>query len=117
MVEFPNGWCWPNVWSIRHFLKFVGDNCDHPYPLKRYQDETQRLLDVIEANLEDNEYMAGDEYSIADIALWPWVSVLSGFYDASQLLELDDYEAVNNWHKQCLARPASKLAPNIPSSQ
>ena len=113
-LNFQMGGVGPMFGQYGHFLKFAGDNCDHPYPLKRYQDETLRLLDVLEDHLDNNKWMAGDEYSIADIALWPWVSVLSGFYDASQLLELDDYEAVNNWHKQCLARPASKLAPNIP---
>lgn len=113
-LHFQIGGVGPMFGQFGHFHKFTGDNCDHPYPLKRYKDETQRLLDIMENHLEENEWMAGSEYSIADIALWPWVSVLSGFYDASEMLELDDYEAVNKWLKVCLARPASQKAPSIP---
>ena len=115
-LNFQMGGVGPMFGQFGHFHKFAGDNCDHPYPLKRYKDETQRLLDVMNDHLDENEYMAGDDYSIADIAIWPWVAVLGSFYDAADILELADYEAVNNWLKKCLERPASKLAPNIPSS-
>ncbi len=115
-LNFQMGGVGPMFGQFGHFYKVAGDKCDHPYPLKRYQDETQRLLDVIEDHLEENEYMAGGEYSIADIAIWPWVAALDRFYDASQTLELDDYEAVNKWLEKCLARTPSQKASSIPSN-
>lgn len=113
-LNFQMGGVGPMFGQFGHFHKFAGENCDHPYPLKRYSQETQRLLDVMDTHLEDNKWMAGDEYTIADIAIWPWVAVLDGFYDAADILELNDYESLNKWLENCLARPASKLAPKIP---
>ncbi len=114
-LYFQMGGIGPMFGQFGHFHKYAGDNCDHPYPLKRYKDETQRLLDVLEDRLEDNEWIAGGDYSIADIATWPWVYTLGGFYDAAETLELAEYEAVHKWLERCMARPASKKALTIPS--
>lgn len=114
-LNFQMGGVGPMFGQFGHFWKFAGDNCDHPYPLNRYKQETIRLMSVMDERLEDNEWIAGDEYSIADIAIWPWVSTLGGFYDAAEELELGQFPAVHKWLEKCKARPASIAAPNIPS--
>ncbi len=113
-LHFQMGGVGPMFGQFGHFYKFAKETCDHPYPLNRYKNETQRLLDVLDGHLEENQWMAGNDYSIADISIWPWVKTLSGFYDAEELLELDNYEHVNKWLDRCFARPASQKAVNIP---
>ena len=82
--------------------------------LERYRDETRRLLGVLETRLENREYIMGGEYTIADVATWPWVRTLGGFYEADEVIGLDDFERVDDWLERCSLRPASRLAINIP---
>ncbi|MCF6321029.1 MAG: glutathione S-transferase N-terminal domain-containing protein [Rhizobiaceae bacterium] len=114
-VNFQMGGVGPMFGQFGHFYMFAKDACDHPYPLERYKNETQRLLGVLDDHLEDKDWISGDDYSIADIASWPWVACLGGFYKAAEFLELDDYENVNRWLKTCADRPASKKAVSIPA--
>ena len=66
------------------------------YPIDRFTMETKRQLDVLNRHLSDNEYMAGSEYSIADIAIWPWYGslVLGDLYDAAEFLDVASYTHV-----------------------
>jgi GST-like protein len=57
----------------------------------------------------------GDEYTIADIALWPWVSVLDGFYCAGELLDMPRYSNITRWLETTMARPASAVARKTPA--
>ena len=68
----------------------------------------KRQLDVLDRRLKDNEYLAGDEYSIADMAVWPWYGALvtGAVYDAGEFLQVQDYTNVIRWMKQVGARPA-----------
>ncbi len=113
-LHFQIGGVGPMFGQFGHFYKFARDSCDHPYPVSRYKNEVQRLLDVLEDHLEKNQWMNGDDYSIADLSIWPWYRVLSGFYEATNELELKDYESINRWSDLCSERPASKKAINIP---
>lgn len=113
-VFFQMGGVGPMFGQFGHFHKFAGDSCDHPYPKQRYMDETRRLLAVLEQRLESGHYLMGADYTIADIATWPWVRTLGGFYDAHEALGLDDFPTVNVWLATCADRPASKSAINIP---
>lgn len=113
-LNFQMGGVGPMFGQFGHFHRLTPGTCDHPYPITRYKNETQRLLDVLDEHFEDNEWLAGDEFSIADVATWPWVRALETSYQATELLELDDYENVNAWLARCLERPASKKAINIP---
>ena len=61
----------PMFGQFGHFYKFAKDNCDHPYPVTRYTKETKRLLAVLDKRVSDRSYVAGHEYSIADIATFP----------------------------------------------
>ena len=106
---------WPIFGQFGFFHKFAGSEIEDKRPYERYQNETKRLLGVINGQLEKTEYIAGDEYTIADIALWPWMRTLGGFYDAADEIELDSFKAVGPWLEKCSERPASQKAVNIPS--
>lgn len=78
------------------------------YPIDRFTMETKRQLDVLDKHLADHTYMAGDEYSIADIAIWPWYGnlVLGNLYDAAEFLDVASYTNVLRWAKAIEQRPA-----------
>lgn len=95
----------PLFGQFGHFFKYARDKCDHPYPLERYTNEAKRLLGVLERRLSDHQYLV-DEYSIADIATFPWVDGLSVSYQAGQALGLESFVHVQAWLARCKARPA-----------
>jgi hypothetical protein len=72
--------------------------------------ETKRQLDVLDRHLADNEFMAGEEYTIADMAIWPWYGglVLGRLYNAAEFLDVQSYKNVNRWADAIDARPAVK---------
>ena len=80
------------------------------YPINRYAMEVKRQLDVLDRHLADNDYMAGSEYSVADMAIWPWYGALALglLYDAGEFLDVASYTNVIRWTKQIGARPAVK---------
>ena len=80
-----------------------------PYAIERYQVETKRLYTVLDKQLQKHAYVSGDEYSIADMAIYPWVVP-----HARQRIDLEDFPAVRNWFERISARPATKKAYNLP---
>ena len=80
------------------------------YAIDRFAMETKRQLDVLDRHLADNEYMAGSEYTIADIAIWPWYGALAKglIYEAGEFLQVQEYRNVQRWTDQLAARPAVK---------
>lgn len=78
------------------------------YPIDRFTMETKRQLDVLDKQLANNTYMAGEEYSIADIAIWPWYGnlVLGNLYEAAEFLDVASYKNVLRWAKAIEQRPA-----------
>ena len=79
------------------------------YAIDRYTMEAKRQLDVLNRHLADNRFMAGDEYSIADMAIWPWYGqIVAGklYGDAATFLDADIYGNVRRWHDDIAARPA-----------
>jgi GST-like protein len=80
------------------------------YAIDRFAMEVKRQLDVLDRNLASREYMAGDEYSIADIAIWPWYGALAKglVYDAGEFLDVQSYKNVQRWTDQIGNRPAAK---------
>ena len=89
-----------------HFYKYAPVRFE--YPINRFTMEVKRQLDVLDRHLADNEYMSGDEYTIADIAIWPWYGslVLGTLYDAAEFLNVEQYKHVTRWAKQIAARDA-----------
>ncbi len=89
-----------------HFYKYAPEKWS--YPIDRYTMEVKRQLDVLDRHLADHEFMAGSEYSIADMAIWPWYGgVASGsVYDAATFLDAGSYANLQRWTGQVAARPA-----------
>lgn len=103
----------PMFGQFGHFYKYAVDKCDHPYPVERYNNEAKRLLAVLEARLQENEYLAAGEYTIADMAVFPWVVCLDKFYHASEQLGLQDFKAVQKWVGKIAEREAVKKGMEI----
>ena len=78
------------------------------YPINRFAMEVKRQMDVLDRHLADNEYMAGSEYSIADMAIMPWYGSLAKgvLYEAAEFLSVHEYKHVNRWTDQLMDRPA-----------
>lgn len=91
-----------------HFYAYAPEK--YEYPINRYAMETKRQLDVLDKQLEKHEFVAGDEYSIADMAIWPWYGgiALNRVYNAAEFLDTQSYTHVMRWAKQLDARPAVK---------
>ncbi|NML10055.1 glutathione-dependent disulfide-bond oxidoreductase [Sphingobium sp. AR-3-1] len=91
-----------------HFFAYAPEKFE--YPINRYTMEVKRQLDVLDRQLANNDYIAGAEYSIADIAIWPWYGglVLGRAYDAAEFLDVASYKNVVRWAQQIDARPAVK---------
>ena len=96
-----------------HFYSYAPSKMQ--YPIDRFTMETKRQLDVLNRHLSENEYMAGEEYSIADIAIWPWYGslVLGDLYDAAEFLDVASYTHVVRWAKQVADRPAVKRGRRV----
>ena len=103
---FQMGGIGPMFGQFGHFFKFAKDTCKDPYPVERYSKEARRLMGVLEERLKDRDFIMGDEYTITDIAIFPWVRTLGGFYEGGEHLKLHEFKAVNAWLEKCLARPA-----------
>jgi GST-like protein len=82
--------------------------------LKRYVDESARLLGVLDQRLSSRAYIMGEEYSIADISILGWVRNLVGFYGAGDLVGYERFTHVQRWLAECLKRPAVERGLNMP---
>jgi len=91
-----------------HFYAYAPEK--YQYPIDRYTMEIKRQLDVLDRRLADNEYLAGDEYTIADMAVWPWYGALvtNKVYEAAEFIEAHTYTNVLRWTNQIGERPAVK---------
>lgn len=107
-LMFQIGGVGPMFGQFGHFHKFAAETVTDPYPVNRYLSETKRLLAVLDQRLADRHWIMGDTYTVADIAIFPWVRVLSGFYEAGEVVGVDDYKNVTAWLERCLARPATE---------
>lgn len=89
-----------------HFYAYAPEK--YEYPINRYAMEVKRQMDVLDKQLAKNEFIAGDHYSIADMAIWPWYGLLANgsLYEAGEFLQVQEYTHVQRWTKQLLARPA-----------
>lgn len=105
---FQAGSVGPMFGAFGHFHTYGKENCDHPYPEARFATETKRLLTVLDTRLENRVYIVGEQYSIADISIFPWVIWLDIFYKASQQLGLDSFKNVMAWLERCRRRPATQ---------
>ena len=95
----------PFFGQLGHFHKFARDKTQDEYALKRYLLETQRLLKVLETRLQNRRYLMDDEFTIADIATFPWINTLLGFYEAGEMVGIKNLPNVERYWHDCLQRP------------
>ncbi|WP_104204024.1 glutathione S-transferase N-terminal domain-containing protein [Billgrantia saliphila] len=98
----------PMLGQAHHFLQFNPGKA--PYAEERFHQEAQRLYDVLDTRLAGQDYVAGAEYTIADMAIWPWVSRY-----AWQRIELDRYPHVERWYVAIAERPAVQRGYHCPN--
>ncbi len=91
-----------------HFYAYAPSKME--YPIDRFAMEVKRQLDVLDRRLADGEYVAGPQYTIADMAIWPWYGALAKgwVYDAAEFLSVHEYKNVQRWTDAVFARPAVK---------
>jgi GST-like protein len=115
-VMFQMGGIGPMFGQFGHFFKYAADKvANNSYPMERYRDESKRLLSVLEERLKTRKWLMGEDYTIADIATFPWVRGADVFYGGREALDYASFPAVMAWLERCLARPASAKGLEIPA--
>jgi GST-like protein len=115
-LMFQMGGVGPMFGQVGFFNKFAGRNYEDKRPRDRYVAEAKRLLHVLQRQLAGQTWLACDEYTIADIATFPWVRNLIGFYEAADLVGINDFPNVLRALDHFLARPAVARGLEIPKS-
>jgi GSH-dependent disulfide-bond oxidoreductase len=113
-LMFQMGGIGPMFGQVGFFHRFAGKAYEDKRPLQRYVDESRRLLAVVDKRLEDREWIMGDEYTIADIASFPWINNLVTFYEAGDLVGFGDFTNVARVLQAFKARPAVVRGLAIP---
>jgi GST-like protein len=114
-LMFQMGGIGPMFGQLGFFHKFAGKDYEDKRPRDRYVAESKRLLAVLDQRLADRAWLAGDAYSIADIATFPWVRNLVGFYEAGDLVGFAEFANVRRALAAFLERPAVQRGLNIPA--
>ena len=114
-LMFQMGGVGPMFGQLGFFHKFAGKDYEDKRPRDRYVNESKRLLGVIDKHLEGKDWMAGNTYSIADIALFPWIANLIGFYGAGELVQYDQFKNIARVLHAFQARPAVQRGLQIPA--
>jgi GST-like protein len=105
----------PTFGQVGYFNKFAGRHFEDKRPLERYVKESLRLLGVLDQRLQGRQWVMGDAYTIADMAVFPWVRNLIGFYGAAELVDIAQFKQVSRVLEQFLARPAiANLLEGLP---
>jgi len=96
-----------------HFYAYAPEKLE--YPINRYAMEVKRQLDVLDRNLAERRYLCGDDYTIADMATWPWYGglVLNGLYEAAVFLDVKSYTNVVRWAEEIQERPAVRRGERV----
>ncbi|HEX3140119.1 MAG TPA: glutathione S-transferase N-terminal domain-containing protein [Rhizobacter sp.] len=114
-LMFQMGGIGPMFGQVGFFHKFAGREYEDKRPRDRYVAEAKRLLAVLERHLVGRAWIMGDEYTIADIATFPWINNLIGFYEAGERVGFDDFVEVKRVLQAFKARPAVQRGLNIPA--
>ncbi|UCU99925.1 glutathione S-transferase N-terminal domain-containing protein [Acidovorax radicis] len=105
----------PMFGQLGFFHKFAGKDFEDKRPRDRYVAESRRLLGVLNQRVQGRQWVMGDTYTIADIAIWPWVRNLVGFYEARDLVGFDAFPEVQRVLAAFVARPAVAKGLAIPA--
>jgi GSH-dependent disulfide-bond oxidoreductase len=114
-LMFQMGGIGPMFGQVGFFHKFAGKDYEDKRPRDRYVAESRRLLGVLDKHLADRPWLVGETYTIADIATFPWVRNLIGFYEAADLVGFADFSNVRRTLDAFVARPAVARGLTIPS--
>lgn len=109
---FQMGHVGPMFGQFGHFYKFAADKTSDDYGVERYKKESQRILGVLEKRLQGREWIMGDELTIADMAVAPWVKCID-FYDAHETLATDQFKTVMDYTERFYARPAVQKGSKV----
>jgi GST-like protein len=113
-LMFQMGGLGPMFGQLGFFHHFAGKEIEDPRPKERYRAESERILKVLDAALEGQDWLVG-EYTIADMAIGPWLNTLRNFYKAAEIAGWDQLKNVPAYLDRILARPAMQRAMNIPA--
>ncbi|MEX3955307.1 glutathione S-transferase N-terminal domain-containing protein [Trinickia sp. EG282A] len=113
-LMFQMGGIGPMFGQVGFFHKFAGREYEDKRPRDRYIAESRRLLNVLEGRLEGRAWIMGDQYTIADMATFPWVRNLVGFYGAGDLVGIANFPNVTRALNEFVARPAVTRGIDIP---
>ncbi|MBD2840065.1 glutathione S-transferase N-terminal domain-containing protein [Pseudomonas sp. JM0905a] len=113
-LMFQMGGIGPMFGQLGFFNKFAGKDYEDKRPRDRYVQESARLLAVLDQRLEGRSWIMGEQYSIADIAIFPWVRNLIGFYEAGELVQFERFTNVQRVLDAFLSRPAVIRGLGIP---
>ena len=113
-LMFQMGGIGPMFGQIGFFHKFAGKDYEDKRPRDRYVAESSRLLGVLDQRLANRAWIMGDDYTIADIASFPWIRNLIGFYEAGELVGFSEFKNVARVLEAFVARPAVAKGLNIP---
>ncbi|MBL0728741.1 glutathione S-transferase N-terminal domain-containing protein [Piscinibacter sp. HJYY11] len=113
-LMFQMGGIGPMFGQVGFFHKFAGKDYEDKRPRDRYAAESKRLLGVLDQRLKGREWIMGDDYTIADIATFPWVRNMVGFYGAGELVGFDEFTEVKRVLAAFVARPAVQRGLEIP---
>jgi GST-like protein len=113
-LMFQMGGIGPMFGQLGFFHKFAGKDYEDKRPRDRYVGEAKRLLGVLNKRLEGRSWIMGDDLTIADVAIFPWVRGLVGFYDAGELVGINDFPEVQRVLAAFLARPAVIRGLSLP---
>jgi GST-like protein len=116
-LMFQVGGIGPMFGQVGFFHKFAGKEFEDKRPRDRYVAEARRLLAVLNGRLEGRAWMMGDSYTIADIAVFPWVRNLLGYYDAGKLVAIEEFAHVTRALEAFVARPAVARGLTIPARE
>ena len=114
-LMFQMGGIGPMFGQLGFFHKFAGRDYADKRPRDRYVAESARLLGELDQHLQGRDWMMGQDYSIADIAIFPWVRNLVGFYEAGELVQFERFANVRRVLDAFLARPAVQRGLSIPA--
>ncbi|HEY0954608.1 MAG TPA: glutathione S-transferase N-terminal domain-containing protein [Roseateles sp.] len=114
-LMFQMGGVGPMFGQVGFFHKFAGKDYEDKRPRDRYLAESRRLLGVLDRHLEGKTWIMGDDYTVADIAIFPWVRNIVGFYGAGELVGYADFKQVDRVLQAFLARPAVQRGLLIPA--
>lgn len=114
-LMFQVGGVGPMMGQLGYFHKYAGKEIEDKRPRERYVAESQRLLGVLDKHLQGRDWMLGADYSIADMAIFPWMRTLLESYQVGEMLDFERFTQVRRVYNAFMARPAVQRGLQVPA--